>query len=60
MDRKDDNIIQEYLKITKGFVPNDYFGPEKQGQQFVKCSVLRNTSLEYSNVSKERVFLVKQ
>lgn len=60
MNIKDDNIVKEYLKITQGFIPDDYLGPEKQGQQFVKCSVLRNTSLEYSNVSKKRVAFVKR
>lgn len=49
----DDTILQDYLKITGDFVPKEYTNPEQQGQSIVKCSILTETSLEYSNSTND-------
>lgn len=45
----DDQILTVYSKITGGIIPDSYDGPEEQGKQIVKCSLLKETCLEYSN-----------
>ena len=44
-----DFIIKEYIQITCGNIPRVYAGPEEQGKSIVKCSILEDTNLEYSN-----------
>ena len=44
-----DLIIKEYIQITCGNIPRVYAGPEEQGKSSVKCSILEDTNLEYSN-----------
>lgn len=48
-----DNIMQEYLRITGGFIPDIYLGPEEQAKRIVKCSILKDTNLEYTNFTAE-------
>ena len=46
----DDNmILEDYIQITCGNIPNEYRGPEEQGKSIAKCSILEETCLEYSN-----------
>lgn len=52
----DNNLIMEYLRITCGNIPSQYYGPEEQGKSIVKCSILEETNLEYSNSTTETVF----
>ena len=42
-------IFKKYIQITDGNVPRVYKGPEKQGKGIIKCSILKETNLEYSN-----------
>lgn len=42
-------IFKEYIQITDGNIARVYEGPEKQGKGIIKCSVLKETNLEYSN-----------
>ena len=49
----DDLILKEYIQITNGNVPQLYIGPEEQGKNIVKCSILEGTNLEYSNSTTE-------
>lgn len=44
-----DNILVDYLKITGGIIPETYLGPEDQAKLIVRCSILEDTNLEYSN-----------
>ena len=44
-----DLIIKEYIQITCCNIPRVYSGPEEQGKSIVKCSILEDTNLEYSN-----------
>ena len=48
-----DNVLLEYLKITGGFIPETYLGPEEQAKRIVRCSILEDTVLEYSNSTSE-------
>lgn len=48
-----DNTMQEYLRITGGFIPDIYLGPEEQAKRIVKCSILKDTNLEYTNFTAE-------
>ncbi len=45
----EDRLIQDYLRVTGGVMPEDYDNPEYQGQQFVKFSLLEATNFDYSN-----------
>ena len=51
----DDRLLADYLMITGGFLPDTYPGPEEQGEQIVKCSILKETNLEYSNTTDKLV-----
>lgn len=46
-----DNVLVEYLKITGGIIPETYLGPEEQAKRIVRCSILEDTNLEYSNTT---------
>lgn len=43
--------IDWYLRITKGIsIPSQYAGPEEQAKRIIRCSILREVDIEYSNV----------
>lgn len=44
-----DSVIKKYMQITGGNVPKKYEGSEEQGRRIVRCSILKETNLEYSN-----------
>ena len=44
----EDQFFLEYLKITGNSGPKEYIDPEQQGQSIKKCSILKETTLEYS------------
>ena len=47
------NELTMYLKITGGFCPNQYLDPETEGKKIVKCSLLKETNLNYSNSTNQ-------
>lgn len=46
------NYEIQYGKIVKGTVPSRYVGPEEQGRQIKRCSILKNVEIEYSHVNR--------
>lgn len=46
------NYEVQYGKIVKGTIPPKYAGPEEQGRQIKRCSILKNVEIEYSHVNR--------
>lgn len=42
----------QYGKIVKGIIPPKYSGPEEQGRQIKRCSILKNVEIEYLHENK--------
>ena len=47
----DQNYMNDYFKIIRGYdlPPYEYLTPEHQGQSIKRCSILKETAIEYSN-----------
>lgn len=45
----DSQVMSEYLRITGGYLPEAYPGAEEQGKRIVKCTLLKEEDLYYSN-----------
>lgn len=43
-----------YGKIVKGEIPKRYSGPEEQGKEIQRCSILKSVEIEYSSNNRIR------
>lgn len=47
-----EQLMQDYTKVTGGIMPQGYVNAEHQGQQIVKFSLFEATNFDYSNVTR--------
>lgn len=47
----DKTVLDEYMKLTNGKVPQAYLGAEEQGKAIRRCSILKEVEICYSNSS---------